>query len=377
MRTMTAPSPAEERRARGRWIWRLSGLATIALLAITGTHLVASEGMTGGGPQLQSAVPTRTITITQPVASLDIESYGAPIVVTAGPVRHIQVSEAITFGPMDGPPPVTASVAKGVLTLSAPDCDNSPCSVGFTVTVPKDVAVAAHSDGGPLTVSGVAAANLDSGGGSARVSNISGQLTVSTENGPLIVSALGAANLDSGGGPAQVTDVRGPLTVNTEGGDLSLNGLSGPLNADTGGGGIVARGVAPVTAAVTTEDGNADIEFTNAPQMVTVDTGGGTGQLWFAAAPEAVSVSTEGGNALLTVPGGPYAVTTESEGGPELVAIPVNPTARHSITVDTGGGALTVRSGTGAAPKAGVPSGSKGAPKPSTAPNTVASAKPA
>jgi hypothetical protein len=377
MRTITAPSPAAGRRARGRWIWILSGLATITLLTIGGTHLITSAGV-GGPTQLQSAVPTRTITITQPVTSLNIESYGAPIVVTAGPVQHVQITEAVTFDSNDGPPAVTASVAKGQLTLNAPDCESSPCNVGFAVTVPKDVAVTAQSDDGPLSVSGVAAANLDSGGGPARVSDISGQLTVSTEDGPLTVSGVADANLDSGGGPVQVANVRGPLTVNTEDGNLVMTGLTGPLDADTGGGTLLARDIAAVTATVNTEGGDADIAFTNAPELVSVDSGGGNARVGFAAAPQSVSISTQGGNALLTVPGGPYALTTESEGGSQYVYIPTSPTAHRSITVDSGGGLLSIQAGGGAG--AGVPSGGKGAPRPPRpprAPNTVASAKPA
>jgi hypothetical protein len=376
MRTMTAPSPTEDRRARGRWFWSLSGLATIALFTIVGGHLITTAGVPdNGGPSLQAAVPTRTITITQPVTSLHIESYGAPIVVTAGPVRHVQVTEAITFAASDGPPVMIQSVAKGLLTLDAPECENSPCSVGFDVTVPKDVAVTAQSDDGPLTVSGVAAANLDSGGGPARVSHISGQLAVSTEDGPLVVSGVAGANLDSGGGPVQVTDVRGPLTVNTENGNLVMTGLTGPLDADTGGGTLFARDIAAVTATVNTEGGDADIAFTNAPELVSVDSGGGNARVAFGAAPQSVSVSTEGANALLTVPGGPYMVTADSEGGPEYIAIPASPTARRSITVDTGGGLLSIQ-GTGGGGAVGAPSGGKGAPNPPKAPKFPTPAKP-
>jgi hypothetical protein len=359
MPTITAPSRSEGghtegARARGRWIWALSGFATIAVLATYGVHLITTAGAPGGGPQQESAVPSQAITITQPVTSLNIESYGAPIVVTGGPVQHVQVAETITFGTKDGPPAVVQSVAKGLLTLDAPGCEDSPCSVGFTVTVPKDVAVTAESDNGPLTVSGVAAANLDSGGGPARVSDISGQLTVGTEGGPLVVSGVADANLDSGGGQVRVRDVRGPLTVNTENGNLAVTGLAGPLDADTGGGALLARGIAAITATVSTEGGNADIAFTNAPELVSVDSGGGTARVVFAAEPQSVSVTTEGGNALLTMPGGPYAVTAQSEGGPQYIDIAANPTARRSITVDSGGGLLSVQSGAApGAPSAG------------------------
>jgi len=339
MRTVTAP----RRGRRGRWVWSLSGVVTIALLAIPGTYLVTTAGSPTNSPAQLSAVPTRTITVTQPVTSLNIESYGAPITIVAGPVRHVQVTEAITFDPDNGGPPhVAQSVSRGLLTLSAPECGRSPCSVGYSVTVPSDVAVTAESDGGPVTVSGVAGANLDSQGGPMDLSGIGGPLTASTEGGQLTVSGAGEANLDSGNGSVRATDIRGPLTVNTEGGDLTLDGLAGPLDADTGNGNLLARHVAAVTAAVSTEGGDADIAFTTAPELVTVNTGGGNARIGFAVAPLSVDVNTEGGDALLTVPGGPYALDADSVGGPQSVAIPTDPAAHRSITVTSGGGTLLV-----------------------------------
>jgi hypothetical protein len=341
------PVAAAGRGPRGRWIWRLSGIVTVAVLAIPGARLITHVG-TADAPVPLSVVPTRTVTVRQPVTSLSVESYGALIQVTGGPVHSVQVTEAIAPFPADaGPPAVTESVSHGRLTLAAPSCANSGCSVGFTVTVPEDVAVTAQSDGGPVTVSGVAAATIDSAGGLVRATAIRGPLTVSSESGPVRLSDVAAANVDSGGGLVGVAGVRGPLTVSTEDGPLTVDGLTGPLNADTGGGPLLARGVAAVTASVSTENGNAQLEFTTAPEAVTVNTGGGDAVLRFAAAPQTVSVSTEGGAALLTVPGGPYALTTDSGGGPQSVGITADPAARRSITVTSGGGSLRIEPATG------------------------------
>jgi hypothetical protein len=339
MRPVAAPG----RPSRGRWIWGLSGLVTAAALAVPGTRLIARAGTPMAGPPPLSAVPTRTITVPQRITSLDVESYGAQIQVTAGSVRHVRVTEAIMYGPPDaGPPAVTESVSHGRLTLAAPACGNSDCRVAFAVIVPADVAVTAQSDGGPVTVSGVAAATIDSGGGPVRATAIRGALTVSSENGPVWLSDVAGASVDSGGGLVGVTGVHGPLTVSTENGSLLVNGLSGPLDADTGGGSLLAQNVAAVTATVDTGNGDAQIDFTAAAEAVTVNTGGGNARIGFTVAPQTVSVSTEGGDALLTVPGGPYALTTDSGGGPELAGIPASPAARRSISVTSGGGAVRI-----------------------------------
>ncbi len=287
----------------GRWIWGLAGLITTVALVIPGTKLITSAGVHGQDAQPQSTA-TRTVTVPQPVTSLAVQSYGAPVLVMAGPVRRVQITETFLYdaqpggssaepqsvkphsavaqaggssvkpqsapgGPLSGPPEVVQSVSGGHLSLSAPACALSDCSVSFAVTVPPGLTVTAVTGGGPVTVSGIAGANLDSGGGS-----------------------------------------------------LMLAGLVGPLRADTGGGPLSAQGLASATA--------------------TVITGGGDAWVAFSAAPDTVSVSTDGGPATLTVPGGPYALTTDTGGSPQLVAIATDPAAGRSITVSTGGAPLQI-----------------------------------
>ena len=271
---------------RGRWIWGLSGLVTTAALVVPGTRLITSAG------QAEQAQPqptvTRTVTVPQPVTSLTVQSYGAPVQVTAGPVRHVQITETLTYDPQaGGPPAVAQSVSGGRLSVGDPACANSNCDVSFTVIAPSGVTVTVTTEGGPVTVSGIA-----------------------------------GANLDSGGGPVRATKIGGPLTVSTGGGPLTLDGLAGTLRADTGGGPLTAQGVASATATITT--------------------GGGDARLAFSAAPDTLTVGTDGGSAQLAVPGGPYALTADSNGGPQSVGIATDPAAARSITIISGGGPLWI-----------------------------------
>ena len=71
-------------------------------------------------------------------------------------------------------------------------------------------------------------------------------------------------------------------------------------------------------------------------------TGGGNARLTFTSAPADVNVSTSNGSATLAMPGGPYTVTADSGGGPAYVRVPTSTSARHSITVETEGGALSI-----------------------------------
>lgn len=268
---------------RGRRIWGLVGLATAASLAIPGVWLISFAGVHHG-----SAPPdtiTRTVTVSQPVTTVNVQSNGAPVQVTAGPGQRVRVTETIVYGPWDGRPPTALqSVSGGVLTLAEPMCD---CTVSFSITIPLGVGVAADTQGGPLTISGAS-----------------------------------GANLDSGGGPVSASGISGHLIVSADGGAVELSGLTGPLDANTGGGPLSATGI----------DATA----------VTVLTGGGRAQIGFTAPPDGMFISTDGGPATLSVPGGPYALTANTYGGPETVGIATDPAVGRSITVTTGGGPLQI-----------------------------------
>jgi hypothetical protein len=399
MQPITAPgtsfrtAPGRAGRPRGRWIWRLSGTATV--LTLTGFiafAAVRAGTWTDGGYQL-SALPARTVIVNGTVTSLNVVSYGAPIRVSRGQVSQVTVVETITFDQKAGPPRVIARVSHGELTLAAPSCANTNCSVGFAVTVPASVTVSASSEGGPVSVAGAAAADLDSGGGQVTATAIQGLLTVTAEGGGITASGAGSASLDSGGGPVAVSGVQGPLNVTAEGGSVDAHGI-GSATLDSGGGPVSASAVlgaltvsaeggsinvtgaqganlnaggGPVFARtidgplnVTTEGGSLQVDGLTGP--FTADTGngpltasgvssatarvstdGGSAWIGFIGAPQSVQVTSAGGPAVLVLPGGPYAVSAESFGGPVLVSVPVSATSARMISVSTDGGELQVK----------------------------------
>jgi len=280
----------------GRWAWVLVGLATAAALAVTGTRLIVSAGVrqapartfTRHPPrQMVARILTRTVTVRQPVSSLNVQAYAPGLIeVKTAPVAHVQITETIIWSA--SPPAVVQSVSGGRLSLADPACANDSCSVSFVVKVPPGV-------------------------------------TVTAAGGPLFISGTSGADLDSDGAPVSVTDIRGPLNVSTHGGPLQINGLTGPLLANTGGGQVVASHVTAASAVVTTSHGPV--------------------QLAFSAAPTSVTVSTSGGLAELSVPGGPYALTTNSDGAAQTIGIATSSAAHRSITITTGGGPLIIGSG--------------------------------
>jgi hypothetical protein len=286
MRAVARPGPGS-RRGSGRWVWGLSGLVTAAVLGVPLAHLITGVGDPQNADAQPQHVVTRTETVAQPVTSLVVDSYGGQVQVASGPVSRVQVTETIMYDQQARPPSVTQSVSGGRLALSTRACASADCGVDFSVTVPPGVTA-----------------------------------TVSTEGGQVTVSGTAGANVDSSGGPVRATLIGGPLTVVTDGGPLVLRGVVGPLHADTGGGTLLAQDITAATATVTT--------------------GGGPATVAFSAAPKSVKLSTDGGPAVLAVPGGPYAVTADSGGGPESLAIATDPAAGPTLTVSSGGGPLRI-----------------------------------
>lgn len=395
--TAQATAPSRPIPPRGRWIWYLSGVATI----FAGTALVAVAITRTGSPDYggfaQTVLPTSTVVVNGEVSSLTVTSYGAPIQVTRGPVRQVTVNESISFNrPEERPPAVRARADHGNLILAAPSCEHGGCAVGFTVIVPANsppVTVTAESDGGPVNVSGVAAADIDSSSGQVSASDVQGLLTVTSEGGDITASGAGSASLDSGSGNVSASEIPGALNIASEGGSIyvqgtggaTLNSGSGPVNAsavagtldvtsaggtvniagargaivNSGSGDVVARSVdGPLnaatsggklqidglTGALTANTGSGNVnasDVTSATARVTTE--GGSAWMNFTTAPQSVLVTTGSGDAVLVLPGGPYAVTAQSADGPELVSVPVDPASARTISVSTAGGELQVK----------------------------------
>jgi hypothetical protein len=349
----------------GRLVWGISGVVTVAALAVPGAHLLTSPWDHGQGQQIQGTV-TRTVTVSQPVTSVNVQSYGGSVQVTGAPVSQVKVTETLGVpGPGSGAPPVAPTVRDGQLTVGGPACNTWASCVGFAVTVPRDVAVTVASGGGPVTVSGVAAVNLDSDGGSMVVSGIDGPVAATTGGGPLdLTDVTGPLQADTGngslvasaitattalittdGGPARLTGSIGTLGVYTGGGsaNVSLSTAPDAVTIDTGGGPATLAVPGSVTtprATVSTEGGSA--QLTGSIGTLGVYTDGGPADVSLSTAPDAVTIDTSGGSATLAVPGGPYALTADSDGGSQSVTIATSPTAARSITLTTGGGPLQI-----------------------------------
>jgi hypothetical protein len=387
------PITAQPHPVRGRWIWRLLGIAVVLVLIVV--LLRGFAGTQDGGAEPMHAVPVSSVTVSQPVTGLNITSYGGAIQVVQGKGDKVTVTEQMNYFVPGPPPPVSATVSHGLLTLVDPACANDNCFVDFTVTVPRSVAVTAQSGGGSISISGATEASLDSAGGPVTAQDIQGSLSVTADSGSITASGAGSAYLDSGGGPVTVGGISGTLNVTSEGGSIDVHG-AGSTTIDSGGGPVSAasvRGFLTVTSdggsieatgtesaslnsgggpiaahavngTLTADANGGSLLIGNLAGSLTADTGGGPieasglasttakvntdgGSAWvqFTSAPLSVQLITGGGDGVLVLPGGPYLVNADSAGGPQTVAVPVSPTSGHVITISTSDGQLQVKPG--------------------------------
>jgi hypothetical protein len=295
--------PQSPRRPHGRWIWTISGLIVIALMCAWGSMLLSRPNVIRALPM---GVKTRTVVVSVPLTRLSVQTYGGNVQVIGGGSRT-RVTERVYYDPQAGPAPaIVNSVSDGQFTLTVPSCETQDCVADYTVTVPSTASVTAVTDGGNATVSGVA-----------------------------------GATLDSGGGQVSATSVNGPLIVTSDGGDQELLDVAGSLTDESGGGRVYATSVTGSSIVIVTQGGQLAAQGLSVRTAI-LNSGGSSVRADFSTAAASVDIATDGGKARVVIPGGPYALTADSGGAAEIVGIPTSPAATSTLTVTTGGSPLMI-----------------------------------
>jgi hypothetical protein len=166
-------------------------------------------------------------------------------------------------------------------------------------------------------------------------------------NGTVDVNAPAGAALTvyTGGGNLSASGLVGPDTLNTDGGTLTVSGEAGGLTAETGGGNVTVGQVSGAQVTLNSDGGNVNGTELKTPQ-VNVTSGGGDVTLKFArgAVPRDVQVNSDGGDVTIDVPtaAGGYRVYENSDGG-TVAPFTSRPHSTNVITVNSGGGNITVQ----------------------------------
>ncbi len=232
-------------------------------------------------------------------------------------------------------------------------------SFGFNASIPVSGGhLVASTGGGDVTVrqdqTGSSTARL---AGTVQYSLVRPHLTISGDglhldcrlptgncglNATLDVPLDTSVNLTSEGGNMQVNNIQRDVTLNSGGGDVAVSGLGANADVSTGGGNVNASDLAH-TLQFSTDGGDVDGNGLSAP-YVTTYSGGGNVTLVFTSVPVNTKIISDGGDISIVLPQGNtrYAIADSPDGGDYSASVPVSSSSANTITVDSGGGNISI-----------------------------------
>ena len=169
---------------------------------------------------------------------------------------------------------------------------------------------------------------LNSDGGAIKVAGLSGHLEAETGGGEVHLDDIASAMAETGGGAINVGNASGELKLTTGGGNINVSSASAGVILETGGGSVWvgSAGMANV------ETGGGSVKVERCMGKATLQTGGGGIELGQTNGP--VTVETGGGSIHLAGATGPVHVET---GGGSLELWKLG----NGVHAETGGGSVT------------------------------------
>jgi len=177
----------------------------------------------------------------------------------------------------------------------------------------------------------LALARLETSGGGVTVNGISGRVEAESGGGKVHLDNIGGSvRAETGGDSIEIGSVGGDLRLETGGGKIYITDARGRVDASTGGGNIV---LVSSHQGATLEAGGGNIEVKHCGGPLKVSTGGGNIDLGDIAGP--VELETGGGSIRLSSAKGPVRAETGA-GRIELNGVP-------AVQAETGAGGIVVR----------------------------------
>jgi hypothetical protein len=310
----------------GRWVALAVGVpVALALIGWTGFSLVAS--VSHGSYPFSYAIPVQHGQVAVNINAGDVTLQEAP-----GSSTTARLTGTVQYGLIRPAIGETITPTGANIDMSCNGI-NTNCGMSASLDVPAHTAVTLWSNGGDITASGFSnGMTLQAAGGNVNATNLAGNLQLDSGGGDLTANGLtGSLQIATEGGNVNADDWTGTGTtrVDTGGGDMTVNGLTGNFQMSTEGGNVDASGIASA--------------------LVGMDTGGGNVTLALTQVPQNLQITAEGGNVTVILPLGSttYDISTPDNQGAN-VSYPqslFSSTSTHKITIDSGGGDITVSQG--------------------------------
>jgi len=286
--------------------------ATLALVAWTGYSIVAATAQGSFTDAYSEPVTGSALTMNVEGGDANVEGGAA-----TGSAR---LTETVDYGLVrpNAQPVLNVTHGAGGTSIDF-GCQNwewgGNCVSSGTAGVPARTAVTLSTNGGNATVGGLAApVSASTNGGDLTVSSLTEGGTLSSDGGNVTATGItGETTILSAGGDVNADQVTGNLDVSTDGGNIQGTALSSPdISADTNMGGGGPPG------------GDVDLTLSSVPKNLQIVSGGG--------------------NVTLILPpgGASYDVRINADGGTVSSAVTSSSSAANMITVNSGGGDVTI-----------------------------------
>lgn len=123
-------------------------------------------------------------------------------------------------------------------------------SISFTILTPRNMATDLETSGGSIRLSHLTGSEkLATSGGSLRLNDLEGDIQGRTSGGSISVTdcrkqrTTDRIDLETSGGSINVSRAAGTMRLETSGGSIKLNDLTGKIKAETSGGSVVGGNI--------------------------------------------------------------------------------------------------------------------------------------
>ncbi|OYU44302.1 MAG: hypothetical protein CFE44_13700 [Burkholderiales bacterium PBB4] len=140
---------------------------------------------------------------------------------------------------------------------------NTPVTVSYTITVPRQFNLQLKTSGGDIRVASVkGVVNARTSGGNLVFERVDGELEGKTSGGNVsLKEGTARVLLSTSGGNMEIDRAGGPVTASTSGGDIKIQSATEVISATTSGGNISARLTEPLQqdSVLRTSGGNVTV----------------------------------------------------------------------------------------------------------------------
>ena len=192
------------------------------------------------------------------------------------------------------------AIAKQKKNIS--NSNSQELSISFKISVPKQINSNLQTSGGSIRISNISGSqNFKTSGGSLMVENVSGNTVGVTSGGSITVTgSTDNIDLKTSGGSITAKDCNGKINLITSGGSLNLNNLSGNIKATTSGGSVIVNNI---NGTLITGTSGGSMRLNGISGNVDAQTSGGNIDVIIKSAGDFVKLSNSG-NITLRLPAG-------------------------------------------------------------------------